>query len=248
MAVARKAPLLFIAKMEPMDDSGRKTSDGSPDLGKRAVVMIASVGRVNSATHVVTFFPIFLVRVEAKRCSGMDSGHPTLLSPRAFSRILLCGVADWHAVPKLAERARAGLVISHPLATGQTQCRVETAAMVWLCRAVVLRSLRIILLGVYTQEHSRHFCFQNSARLLRTVCVPSRAVPVWQLNIYGFHKTKHDEQSCEFKQPHFRRGQRQLLGLIRRKGQGNTMAAKHHGEENVRTVVLSSPARLKKIY
>lgn len=42
-----------------------------------------------------------------------------------------------------------------------------------------------------------------------------------QLNIYGFHKTRHDEDSCEFKQPNFRRGMPHLVGLIRRKGQGN---------------------------
>lgn len=174
----------------------------------------------------------------------MDSGHPTFLSPRAFSRILLGGVADWRAVPKLAERARAGLVIAHPLATGQTQYRVEKAALVWLYRSIVLHSLRVILLAVYAPEHSRHLSFQNSVRLLCTVCGPSRADPVWQLNIYGFHKTKHDEQSCEFKQPHFRRGQRQLLGLIRRKGQGNTMAAKNHGEENVRVVYIVFAGKL----
>ncbi|CAN0475964.1 unnamed protein product, partial [Scytosiphon promiscuus] len=47
-----------------------------------------------------------------------------------------------------------------------------------------------------------------------------------QLNINGFHKTKYDERCCEFKHPHFRRGERHLLALIRRKGQGNTASVR----------------------
>jgi len=47
---------------------------------------------------------------------------------------------------------------------------------------------------------------------------PLLALLAPQLNIYGFHKTRHEEDSCEFKQPNFKRGQRHLLGLIRRKG------------------------------
>eukprot|EP00903_Cladosiphon_okamuranus_P008468 g8135.t1 len=57
---------------------------------------------------------------------------------------------------------------------------------------------------------------------------------VRQLNIYGFHKTRHDEDSCEFKQPNFRRGMPHLVGLIRRKGQGNNASAAgfRHSEGN----------------
>ncbi|CAB1096948.1 unnamed protein product [Ectocarpus sp. CCAP 1310/34] len=57
---------------------------------------------------------------------------------------------------------------------------------------------------------------------------------VRQLNIYGFHKTRHDddgdEDSCEFKHQNFRKGQRHLLGLIRRKG--HSMSASNSGSNN----------------
>lgn len=58
-----------------------------------------------------------------------------------------------------------------------------------------------------------------------------------QLNIYGFHKTRHDEDSCEFKQPNFRRGVPHLVGLIRRKGPGNNASAAgvRHSEGNNNT-------------
>ncbi|CAN0064897.1 unnamed protein product, partial [Hapterophycus canaliculatus] len=52
---------------------------------------------------------------------------------------------------------------------------------------------------------------------------------VRQLNIYGFRKARHDKDSWEFKQPHFRRGQRHLLGLIRRKGGGGSVNSSHSG-------------------
>ncbi|CBJ31355.1 Heat Shock transcription factor [Ectocarpus siliculosus] len=52
---------------------------------------------------------------------------------------------------------------------------------------------------------------------------------VRQLNIYGFHKTRHDddgdEESCEFQHQNFRKGQRHLLGLIRRKAHSTSVAA-----------------------
>eukprot|EP00904_Undaria_pinnatifida_P010049 jgi/Undpi1/6174/HiC_scaffold_20.g08658.m1 len=63
---------------------------------------------------------------------------------------------------------------------------------------------------------------------------------VRQLNIYGFHKTKYDERCCEFKHPHFRRGERHLLGLIRRKGQGNTVVV-----EETRGIVARVSADLR---
>lgn len=64
-----------------------------------------------------------------------------------------------------------------------------------------------------------------------------------QLNIYGFHKTRHDEDSCEFKQPNFKRGEPHLVGLIRRKGgQGNNNAAaaggRHPESNNGNNVIL----------
>lgn len=62
---------------------------------------------------------------------------------------------------------------------------------------------------------------------------------VRQLNIYGFHKTRHDEMSCEFKHPHFRRGQRHLLSLIRRKSQ--TSNSSKNRDENVSVSWLLRP-------
>lgn len=67
-----------------------------------------------------------------------------------------------------------------------------------------------------------------------------------QLNIYGFHKTRHDEDSCEFKQPNFKRGMPHLVGLIRRKGQqGNNNASAagsnsstRHAEGNTSSKVI----------
>ncbi|CAM9701360.1 unnamed protein product [Ectocarpus sp. 12 AP-2014] len=57
---------------------------------------------------------------------------------------------------------------------------------------------------------------------------------VRQLNIYGFHKTRHDddgdEESCEFKHANFRKGQRHLLGLIRRKA--HSTSASNSGSSN----------------
>lgn len=56
-----------------------------------------------------------------------------------------------------------------------------------------------------------------------------------QLNIYGFHKTRHEEHyvEVEFKHPHFRREQRHLLGLIRRKSHSST-SPKQQRDDNVR--------------
>lgn len=63
------------------------------------------------------------------------------------------------------------------------------------------------------------------------VASPASAAPP-QLNIYGFHKTRHEQDSCEFKQPNFKRGQRHLLGLIRRRGHNSggasTAGGIHH--------------------
>lgn len=67
-------------------------------------------------------------------------------------------------------------------------------------------------------------------------CDSNISLPRTQLNIYGFHKTRHDEHFVEFKHPNFRRGQRHLVGLIRRKPQSHTSAKHQKHEENVRTL------------
>ena len=60
-----------------------------------------------------------------------------------------------------------------------------------------------------------------------------------QLNIYGFHKTRHDEDSCEFKQPNFRRGLPHLVGLIRRKGQSSKSASAAGGSRQAESTPSS---------
>lgn len=63
-----------------------------------------------------------------------------------------------------------------------------------------------------------------------------------QLNLYGFNKTAHDPQFREFRNPHFLRGRRELLGLIKRKGQGSSKDEAEPSDHSHSHIQNSSPS------